>query len=44
MGAKRKTVLKGFTYMHCDDFAKYLSDMAAKCWHFKEWGVGLIWV
>ena len=41
MGAKRKTVLKGFTYMHCDDFAKYLSDMAAKGWHFKEWGVGL---
>jgi len=41
MSAKRKTVLKGFTYMHCDDFAKYLSDMAAKGWHFKEWGVGL---
>lgn len=41
MSAKRKTVLKGFDYMHCDDFAKYLSDMAAKGWHFKEWGVGL---
>jgi len=41
MGAKRKTVLKGFTYMNCDDFARYLSDMAAKGWHFKEWGVGL---
>lgn len=41
MGAKRKTVLKGFTYMHCDDFAKYLSDMATKGWHFIEWGVGL---
>lgn len=41
MGAKTKTVLKGFTYMHCDDFAKYLSDMAAKGWHFREWGVGL---
>lgn len=41
MGAKRKTVLKGFNYMYCDDFAKYLSDMSAKGWHFKEWGVGL---
>ena len=41
MSAKRKTVLKGFQYMYCDDFAKYLSDMAAKGWHFKEWGVGL---
>ncbi len=41
MRAKIKTVLKGFDYMHCDDFAKYLSDMAAKGWHFKEWGAGL---
>ncbi|MBO4987851.1 MAG: DUF2812 domain-containing protein [Lachnospiraceae bacterium] len=41
MSAKTKTVLKGFDYMHCDDFAKYLSDMAAKGWHFKEWGAGL---
>jgi len=41
MGAKIKTVLKDFTYMYCDDFAKYLSDMAAKGWHFKEWGIGL---
>ena len=41
MNAKRKTVLKGFDYMHCDDFAKYLSDMEAKGWHFKEWGAGL---
>lgn len=41
MSTRRKTVLKGFNYMHCDDFAKYLSDMAAKGWHFKEWGVGL---
>ena len=41
MAAKRKTVLKGFTYMNCDDFARYLSEMAAKGWHFKEWGVGL---
>lgn len=41
MSTKRKTVLKGFDYMHCDDFAKYLSDMAAKGWHFVEWGAGL---
>ncbi len=41
MKAKVKTVLKGFDYIHCDDFAKYLSDMAAKGWHFKEWGAGL---
>jgi hypothetical protein len=41
MSAKMKTVLKGFDYMHCDDFAKYLSDMAAKGWHFKEWSAGL---
>ena len=41
MSVKRKKVLKGFNYMHVDDFAKYLSDMAAKGWHFKEWGVGL---
>ena len=41
MSTKRKTVFKGFNYMHCDDFAKYLSDMALKGWHFKEWGIGL---
>ena len=41
MKAKTKTVLKGFDYMHCDDFAGYLSDMAAKGWHFKEWTIGL---
>ena len=38
----RKTVRKGFTYLQCDDFAAYLSDMAAKGWHFKEWGAGLV--
>ena len=42
MSAKKKTVFKGFDYRHCDDFAKYLMDMAAKGWHFKEWGTGLI--
>ena len=41
MEAKKKTVFKGFDYMHCDDFARFLNDMAAKGWHFKEWGVGL---
>ena len=41
MSAKTKTVLKGFDYMCSDDFAKFLMDMAAKGWHFKEWGVGL---
>ena len=41
MRAKRRTVLKGFDYMHCDDLARFLMDMAAKGWHFKEWGVGL---
>lgn len=41
MGKKTKTVLKSFDYMHCDDFATFLSEMAAKGWHFKEWGVGL---
>lgn len=38
----RKTVRKGFTYLQCDDFAAYLSDMAAQGWHFKEWGAGLV--
>lgn len=41
MSAKVKTVLKGFDYMRCDDFAKYLENMSAKGWHFKEWGAGL---
>ena len=41
MGAKKKTVFKGFDYRRCDDFAKYLGEMAAKGWHFKEWGLGL---
>ena len=36
-----RTTFKAFDYMHCDDFAKYLERMAAKGWHFKEWGAGL---
>lgn len=42
MAKNRKTVFKGFSYLQCDDFARYLSDMAARGWHFKEWGTGLI--
>ena len=41
MGKNTKTVFKSFDYLQCDDFAKLLMDMAAKGWHFKEWGVGL---
>ena len=41
MGKNTKTVFRAFDYMHCDDFAKFLMDMAAKGWHFKEWGIGL---
>lgn len=41
MSRNIKTTFKSFDYMHCDDFARYLSEMAAKGWYFKEWGVGL---
>ena len=41
MSRNIKTTFKAFDYMHCDDFARYLSEMAAKGWHFKEWGAGL---
>ena len=41
MGKTKKTTFKVFDYMHCDDFARYLERMAAKGWHFKEWGAGL---
>lgn len=37
-----KTVLKGFNYQQCDDFAAYLNDMASRGWRFKEWGAGLV--
>ncbi len=36
-----KTVFRNFDYLHADDFAKYLEEMAAKGWHFKSWGAGL---
>ena len=42
MAQGKKTVWKAFDYLHCDDFAAYLGDMAAKGWHFKEWGAGLV--
>ena len=42
MGKIRKTVLKSFDYLHCDDFAAYLMEMSRKGWHFKEWGAGLV--
>lgn len=42
MAKNKKTVRKGFTYLQCDDFARYLSEMAAQGWHFKEWGPGLV--
>ena len=41
MSKTKKTTFKVFDYMHCDDFARYLERMAAKGWHFKEWGAGL---
>lgn len=37
MRTEYKRVRKQFDYMHCDDFAAYLSEMAAKGWHFKIW-------
>lgn len=41
MSKNKKTTFLAFDYMHCDDFASYLERMAAKGWHFKEWGAGL---
>ena len=40
MGAEYITVKKRFDYAHCDDFAAYLNEMAAKGWHFKMWNRG----
>lgn len=42
MRKNSKTVLKSFDYLHCDDFAAYLTDMSRKGWHFKEWRAGLV--
>lgn len=42
MASRKKTVLKGFNYRNCDDFAAYLNHMARQGWHFKEWRAGLV--
>ena len=42
MASNYKRVRKQFDYMNCDDFAAYLSEMAAKGWHFKIWEDGLV--
>lgn len=42
MAKNRKTVWKRFTYLQCDDFADYLSSMALRGWHFREWNTGLV--
>lgn len=42
MAKNRKTVFKNFSYLQCDDFAAFLSQMAVQGWHFKEWGNGLV--
>lgn len=42
MARTKKTVLKGFDYRNCDDFAAYLNHMARQGWHFKEWRAGLV--
>lgn len=38
----KKTVYKNFDYTQCNEFATFLSEMAALGWHFKEWSLGLI--
>lgn len=38
----KKTILKSFRYIECDDFASYLTEMSSKGWHFKEWKLGLV--
>ena len=37
-----KRSFRRFRYTECDDFAKYLSSMASKGWHFKGWKMGMI--
>lgn len=41
MEKKFKTMYKSFRYEQTDDFAAYLTQMAARGWHFVEWGMGL---
>lgn len=38
----KKTVYKNFDYTQCNEFAAFLSEMAAQGWHFKEWSLGLV--
>lgn len=38
----KKTVYKNFDYTQCNEFATFLSEMAAEGWHFKEWSLGLV--
>ena len=38
----KKTIYKNFDYTQCNEFAAFLSDMAAQGWHFKEWSLGLV--
>ena len=42
MAKNKKTIFKSFDYTQCDDFASFLQSMAAKGWHFQQWGAGLI--
>lgn len=42
MARSQKTVFRGFAYQQCDSFATFLSEMARQGWHFKEWGLGLV--
>lgn len=38
----KRTVYRSFDYAECDDFAAFLNSMAMQGWHFKEWGLGLV--
>lgn len=42
MKRNTKTVWKHFDYLHSDDFAAYLENMARQGWHFREWKAGLV--
>jgi len=38
----KKTIYRLFSYAQCDKLARYLSNMAAEGWHFREWKAGLV--
>lgn len=42
MNTRTKVVIKNFSYLECDDFAAYLTKMAAQGWKLKKWGMGLV--